>query len=589
MHHRAESAAYYLRQSPLFRTLADSDLAGLDPPPEIISIAAGDVLMRQGELTSEYYHVISGRLRVFVDDGKGHLSPVGHVNPGEGVGEMSMLTGNARSATVIARLDSTLVRFGQSTLLKLIERYPGAALEIARSVIQRLGSHTAATYQRIAIIPLQPDVDSRTLAQSLTAELARFGTSRFCEPHSAGETPDSQHSEYEVYDAGWERTDWSRYCFLHADLILFAVAAGARCDPEDNARLSAGIDRALLGRMDLLVVHPENWLRDCGTGPWIRMISPQEHHHLRAGGKDDMARLARLITGHAINLVLGGGGARAFAEFGVVRALREAGVPIDRVCGASMGAFVGAICAYHGNFRTLVALARDSFRRRRPGFDFTLPILSALKGQRLQEIAKDVCDDWRIEDLPLTFFCLSAHLGTAELVTHNDGPVWVALRSSGAMPVVGPPLLVNQQILIDGGALNNLPVDIMRERFSGTTVVVDVSVDEEMRMNSKWELSCPSGFSVLWEKLKPFGKRAEIPNIFEILYRTMCLSTQARLRETRDTADWLIDPPVEGFSVMDFNNFEKLEDLGYKHTVGVLEEMRANPELIALRGLENLF
>ena len=201
----------------------------------------------------------------------------------------------------------------------------------------------------------------------------------------------------------------------------------------------------------------------------------------------------------------------------------------------------------------------------------------------------DVCGDWRIEDLPIRFFCVSADLDTAQIVPHTEGLVWLSLRSSGAMPVVGPPLLVDGQILIDGGALNNLPVDLMRERFSGPTLVVDVSVAEKLSMHSKWELSCPSGFSILWEKLKPFGKRAEIPTIFDVLYRTMCLSTRSRLRQTRDKADWLIDPPVEGYSVMDFASFEKLEELGYQHTRKLLEEMKGNPEIIALRGLQHLF
>ena len=129
----------------------------------------------------------------------------------------------------------------------------------------------------------------------------------------------------------------------------------------------------------------------------------------------------------------------------------------------------------------------------------------------------------------------------------------------------------------------------MQERFSGVTIVIDVSVGEPIRMHSKWELTCPSGLAILWEKINPFGCRAEIPSIFEVLYRTMCLSTQARLRQMRGKADWLIEPPVQGYRVLNFRAFEKLEDLGYRHTKQMLDEMRKDPALAALRGLQDFF
>ena len=84
-------AASYLRQSRPFQTVPEEDFDGLDPPPEIVCVSAGGMLMRQGETTSDYYYLISGRLRVFMDGEKGRLLPVGHVNPGEGVGEMSLI------------------------------------------------------------------------------------------------------------------------------------------------------------------------------------------------------------------------------------------------------------------------------------------------------------------------------------------------------------------------------------------------------------------------------------------------------------------------------------------------------------------
>ena len=248
---------------------------------------------------------------------------------------------------MIARLDSKLVRFSQATFLKLIERNPTAALEIARLVIQRLGKQNPVTYQRIAIIPLQRELNTREVAETLAAELGRFGSSCVVGQRvpMAGDPGEGSRFDYEVYDAGHGKTEWSRHCFLEADLILFVAAAGAPCKIDEDTRLSAGIERRLLGRVDLLMLHPGQWRRDCNTSAWIKKTVPQEHHHIRTGHPGDMARLARLVAGRAINVVLGGGGGAHLR--GVWRFAGAAGVgDSDRsrgrfehgsVCGSTAG------------------------------------------------------------------------------------------------------------------------------------------------------------------------------------------------------------------------------------------------------------
>jgi NTE family protein len=589
-----DTAAWQLKSSSLFHTLAEADLADLTPPPETILLQAGEVLMRQGDLGTDYFHLVSGQLRIFIDGKDGEPVRVREVNPGGGVGEMSLVTGDPRSATVTARVDSKLIRVSQAALLKMIERHPAAAIEIARIVIQRLGSKPhGPTYKRIAILPLQRGIDTGSLARNLAQALERFGISRAIDSRS--EAPDRYDPladvAYAVYDGGHETNGWSKHCFLHADLVLFAARAGTNPDSEltQHMTVAAETDPRLRGRTDLLMVHPSAWDRKSETGPWIRETTPCERHHLRLGNSADMARLARVVAGRAVNVVLSGGGARSFAEFGVLQAFRDAGLPVDRLVGCSMGAFVGATYAYDGAFDTLIALARQSFRKRNPIWDFTLPIHSFLRGNRLLKVATDVCGDWRLENLPIGMFCLSSDLGNAEVVIHDEGPVWTALRATAAMPVLGPPLLLNGRVLIDGGALNNMPVDIMRERHSGPVIAVNVSNDRAVRMDPRWELQCPSGFEILRNRLNPFERRAKIPGIFEILYHTMNLATQARFRQTCDKADWLIEPPVEEFGVVDFGAFDKLVESAYHHTKLLLEEMKANPGLAESRGLGGLF
>ena len=188
-----------------------------------------------------------------------------------------------------------------------------------------------------------------------------------------------------------------------------------------------------------------------------------DHHHLRAGRPGDVARLARMITGTGCGLVLGGGGARGLAHLGVIRALEEAGVPIDVVGGTSMGAIMAGLCALGlddaERVRRVTNIARNGRRLVTP----TLPLIALSAGRHLDRILADNLGAAPIEDLPLRFYCVSANLTRAEEVVHERGPLWPAVRASLALPGIYPPVYAAGELLIDGGALDNVPVDVMRE------------------------------------------------------------------------------------------------------------------------------
>ena len=394
---------------------------------------------------------------------------------------------------------------------------------------------------------------------------------------------------YAIYAAGALDTDWARFCFLHADIVLLAVNTSAEA-PSGLIDLPfpRGVDRSLFGKVHLLMVHPQEWQRACGTAAWIARLNPEEHHHVRAGNSRDYARLARILADRAVNLILSGGGARAFSQLGVLKAFRKAGITFDRVAGSSMGAFVAACYAYDGDFDSMILRMKESLVRRRPETDFTLPMLSLLRGKRLQEFGTDICGDWRIEDLPLRYFCLSSCLDDGESVSHFDGDVMLALRASCAFPVLGPPLLIDGKLLIDGGVLNNLPVDVMKQHFSGTVSAIDISAFEPLQMDSRWDRACPSGFDIFWNKFKPFSAALHAPNILEILVRTLDMTCRAQIQRCRLQANWLIEPPVSDCKLTDFGLFDRMVEVGYQHGVTLLEEITTQPDLARARGVQDL-
>ena len=180
---------------------------------------------------------------------------------------------------------------------------------------------------------------------------------------------------------------------------------------------------------------------------------------------------------------------------------------------------MASLYCYGGDLESLIRQTRQEFMRHRPARDFTLPLLSILSGKRLAAVATALCETWQIEDLPHRYFCLSSDLRDAQLVEHFSGSLWTALRSSCALPGIAPPLLSEGRILVDGGVLNNLPVDVMLQHFSGAVIAIDVAASHQMFFGEKYEDLCPSGFELLWDKLNPFGGRHPTPGIMEVIYR----------------------------------------------------------------------
>ena len=144
-----------------------------------------------------------------------------------------------------------------------------------------------------------------------------------------------------------------------------------------------------------------------------------------------MARLARLLTGRATGVVLSGGGARGFAHIGALRALHEAGVPIDAVGGTSIGAIIAALWATGMGYDEVVRRVRRTFVDVNPLNDYTMPVLSLVAGRKVGVLLRRELGDVDIEDLRLPFFCLSANLTTGQAAVHRREAVALASRLGG--------------------------------------------------------------------------------------------------------------------------------------------------------------
>jgi NTE family protein len=284
---------------------------------------------------------------------------------------------------------------------------------------------------------------------------------------------------------------------------------------------------------------------------------------VRHGNANDIARLLRLLRGTAVGLVLSAGGARGFAHLGVVRALREAHMPIDRIGGCSMGAIIGAAVAMEWNDAEIRERLRSAFVESNPINDYTLPFLSLVKGhkiaRRLEEHFGSIC----IEDLWRPFFCVSTNLSAGVLAVHRDGTLVRALRASVAIPGLLPPVMIDREAHVDGGVINWLPIDVMGAK-RGPVIAVDAASDPALVSFEGGKSTRPDWrFWRRWRKMPP---------IVDLLFRAATVSSDALGRAACGQADIVFKPALESVDMLDWKACDRAIDAGYRHAIEKLEQ-----------------
>ncbi len=226
--------------------------------------------------------------------------------------------------------------------------------------------------------------------------------------------------------------------------------------------------------------------------------------------------------------------------------------------------------------------------------DYTLPIVSLSRGRRfdrwLSVIFGDATGLWgQIEDLWTPYLCVSSNLTKADTVIHRTGPMWRAIRASSGLPGLVPPVVDGGDLLYDGGLMNNLPIDIMREEIrSGPVIAVDVVPPVDLNLHAP-QLYSPSGWRLALDRLNPFTAPMSIPGIVSILQRAGQLPSlhTRRLRLAAELADLYVRPPVEQFKILDFSIAETAVDIGYEHGATMIGEWvaaRGGPPVRAASG-----
>ena len=588
--------------------LDDATLRRIEGDLEWSELRGGETLFRQGDPSDCMYIVISGRLIGVRDTGRGQEIAV-EFGRGDTIGEMGFFTDAPRSLAIRARRTSYLVRFARPVFDRLSHDHPQAMLYIMRLLIRRLqrtSGYVRESFEHanIVVLPISPRANAAEFTERLVGSLREHGETlyinsarldTFLGMPGFAQTPadsplalaldaglDDRESgfRYVVYECDHTDTSWTRRCVDRADRILLLADPGADAGVSPMERDLLGEEPGLVAaRRTLVLLHPETTDLPSGTRLWLTPRRLEGHHHLRRDRDADFERLARFLTGNAVGLVLGGGGARGLAHIGVIRALREAGMPIDLFGGTSMGALIAAQPALGWDDARMLSANRKFFVESRPvSFrDYTFPVYSLINARKIERSLMQSYGDTCIEDLWTGFFCVSSDLTRARAKVHRDGPIWKAVRASIALPGVFEPVVHGKRLLVDGAVLNNLPGDVMRQLGGGWVMAVDVSPERDLEVRDE---RLPSPWKVLLGWCLPFVKPARHPNIVDLMMRTTLLGSIQKSETVKKTVDLYIQPPLNRFRMNQFKALEQIAEAGYRHaTVVVNDWLRARPEV----------
>ncbi|MHC4785340.1 MAG: cyclic nucleotide-binding and patatin-like phospholipase domain-containing protein [Planctomycetota bacterium] len=572
----------------LFRTVDRQVLVELCPSLQWLARRGGEVLFEQGEPGDCVYLVVHGRLRASVaDPRRAQDRIIGEIGRGETVGEMALLASAPRSASVRAIRDTSLIRISREALDRLVEHHPGPMLRVARLMVERyqraLDPRPAAgSPAALAVVTADDDIPVGRFAEALVGALEAHGTAARLTGHDyeqlegaadrdVTEWLHDQEARFDrvVYEAGPDDSAWTGICLRQADVVLVLGRSGGRARPGLRALLPDD-DALCRPRRELVLLYDAGRQLPSGTAEWLAHLEFDGHHHVDMREAGDLARLGRMLTGTAVGIVLGGGGARGFAHIGVLRALAEKGIPIDLIGGTSMGAFVGAQYACDWDWRTMLEQNRRAFVESGSLMDYTLPMVAVLAGRRFYRLIKNMFGERRIEDLRRPYYCVATNLTQGDAMVHRAGPLsrWVA--TSMAIPGMVPPVFCGGEIVVDGGLLNNLPADVMQRAGRGPVFAVSVSAGK-LAVERDYP-DCLSGWRVLWSRVNPFMRSIRVPNLTTILARSATLRPSPPQPPRAADIDLLFEPPVSHIRLLDWSALETLVDIGYRSALERLDQ-----------------
>ncbi|WP_100373312.1 patatin-like phospholipase family protein [Bacillus sp. FJAT-45037] len=250
-----------------------------------------------------------------------------------------------------------------------------------------------------------------------------------------------------------------------------------------------------------------------------------------------------------IGLALGSGGARGFAHIGVIKALEKENIPIDYLAGSSMGSLVASLYGIGQSTEALERFAK--LFKRKYYLDFTVPKQGFIVGNRIKELIRLLAKSKQLEEALIPVSVVATDLKKGERVVINTGPIAEAVRASISIPGIFVPEKRGEQILVDGGVIDRVPVSVVKEMGADLTIAVDVSY---------------------------FRQELEFTSIFDVIMQSMDIMAREGMKPKEVDSSFIIRPIVNHTSPLDFTSVDLLikrgEEATYEQIPKIKETIR---------------
>ena len=540
------------------------------------SISAGKPLYMAGEPADMLYFVLSGTLGIFRQGPHGKTEFVGHIRSGEPAGEMSLflggvdLTGDGlpndapHTSSVYALRDTEVIGISRKGWERMVRAEPELLEAMIRIILTRLGRaddrSPSAAPKVFTLVATSPTIDLKLRSQAIKRSLERLGRKAIIVDEQMGdERPASYFDELErthdvvILVSAIGDNAWYRLSMRQADRIWVVGRADAR--PSNPLMPDDQSPARTLKLVDVLLLHHSDERQGAKPAQWMEAAGATRLFHWSRVDGQDCDRLARIMAGVSIGLILSGGGARAYSHIGVIKAMRELGLPIDFVGGASMGSVVAACVAMGWDDDEIDRRIRQAFVDSNPLGDYHLPVVGMVKGARVNARLREHFGEAEIGELDIPFFCTSTNLTSGATRIHRNGLLREALRATISLPGILPPVVDGNDLLVDGAVLNNFPADIMRDLHRGFVVGSDVTRQPE-NMDLA-EFREPPGF-FRWVFNNGFSSP---PPIAGLLMRTATIRADTKFGH--DMADVLVLPQLADVQLRDWHAYDETVEAGY--------------------------
>jgi len=578
-------------------------IASIKAAAEFIDLPSGDVLFHQGEYSDDVYFVLSGRLLALAE-ANGESKILGEIGRGETVGELALFTGEPRSASIIALRDSSVVKVTRQVVERALAKSPQVALQMTRIVIDRFRrserERQAPTVPvNICILAVSPGVDAAALARRLRAAGRDSAATRIVGPDDIGQQfgTDAASAVRQNHGAIAHHVDgieaaskavylvadpcesaWTQFCLQNCDEIL--LVGDGRQDPglsSVESRYLAGETPVSIARRTLVLLHGLETKSPTGTAQWLKNRRTLRHFHIRPELARDMRRLARIISGNGVGLVLAGGGARGFAHVGVMKALEEAGIEADFVGGTSIGAIMGTCLALDLPAERISTAVHKAFLLHPKGNitgDYNLiPLVSLIRGKRTHEAMVQAIENATgasidAEDTWKTFFVIASDFSTNSEAVLDKGNLARNVIASYAVPGALPPMFIGGHLMFDGGMFNNFPVDVMARLGARQIIGVDLLIED----GRVFEIDqIPGTIAHLRDKLRSWDmQRYRLPTVPETMLNSSFISSVSKQKAMRKFVDLLFQPRIEQVGLLQWKRYDDVVAAGYNHAKQVL-------------------